>query len=219
MSLKKYNEVLKTALIDAGFENQTEFQQKSIVKFKEGGDFIGVGPKGCGKTTAIVSGVLQRLEKATEDDAPRAVIIVLNKEKTLEIEAEFLRLSRRMDLRIVIAHDKGHKVQQRIALYVGSDIVIGTAKRLYEMYIHNGLNLAKVKMFIIDDAEAVLKAGFQTPILRLAESIQKSQCALINDAYTDRMRKMADLLMVNHTVLEVKETEDVSAKRGGENEI
>ena len=167
MSLKKYNEILQTAMIDAGFENQTEFQQKTISRIKEGKDFIAIGPKGCGKSTAIVSGVLQRLEKQSEDDAPRAIIIVTDKEKTLEMEAQFLKLGRRMDLLTVIAHDKGHKVQQRIALYVGADIVIGTAKRLYEMYIHNGLNLAKVKMLILDDAEAILKAGSQTDILRL----------------------------------------------------
>ena len=46
MSLKKYNEVLKTALIDAGFENQTEFQKIFISKLKEGKDFIGIGPNG-----------------------------------------------------------------------------------------------------------------------------------------------------------------------------
>lgn len=205
MSLKKYSEVLQTAMIAAGFENQTEFQQKTISKIKEGKDFIAIGPKGCGKTTAIVTGVIQRLGEATEDDAPRAVIIVTDKEKTLEIEAEFLRLARRTDLRIVIAHDKGHKVQQRIALYVGSDVVIGTAKRLYEMYIHNGLNLGKVKMLYIDDAEAILKAGFQTQILRLAESLNKCQFVMFNDKLTDRIKNAADLFMAFPTTIEVEE--------------
>jgi ATP-dependent RNA helicase RhlE len=195
MSLKKYNEVLQTALIDAGFENQTEFQKISISKIKEGKDFIAVGPVGCGKSTAIVSGVLQRLEKQSEDDAPRAVIIVTDKAKTLEMEAIFAKLGRRMDLITEIIHDKGHKVQQRNALYTGADIVIGTAKRLCEMYIYNGLNLAKVKMIIIDDAEAILKSGVQTEILRLTESIKKCQYIMINDQITDRMLKAADLFM------------------------
>lgn len=208
MSLKKYNEVLQTAMIDAGFENQTEFQQKTISKFKEGKDFIAVGPKGSGKTTAIVTSVLQRLEKQSEDDAPRAVIVVTDKEKTLEMEAIFSRLGRRMDLITEIIHDKGHKVQQRNALYTGADIVIGTAKRLYEMYIANGLNLSKIKMLIIDDAEVILKAGLHTQILRLAESIQKCQYVMINDQYTDRMKKMEELLMYNPTIIEIKASED-----------
>ena len=208
MSLKKYNEILQTAMIDAGFENQTEFQQKTISRIKEGKDFIAIGPKGCGKSTSIVSGVLQRLEKQSEDDAPRAIIIVTDKEKTLEMEAQFLKLGRRMDLLTVIAHDKGHKVQQRIALYVGADIVIGTAKRLYEMYIHNGLNLAKVKMLILDDAEAILKAGSQTDILRLTESIKRCQYIMINDQLTDRMKKAAELFMAFPTTIVIEEKEE-----------
>ncbi len=212
MSLKKYNEILQTAIIDAGFENQTEFQKISISKIKEGKDFIGIGPKGCGKSTSIATGVLQRLEKQSEDDAPRAVIIVTDKVKTLEMEAVFAKLGRRMDLITEIIHDKGHKVQQRNALYTGADIVIGTAKRLYEMYIYNGLNLAKVKMIIIDDAEAILKAGLQTEILRLTESIKKCQYIMINDQFTERMKKASELFMTFPIVFEVEEqiVKDVS---------
>jgi superfamily II DNA/RNA helicase len=205
MSLKKYNEVLQSALIDAGFENQTEFQKIFISKIKEGKDFIGIGPNGAGKSTAIASGVLQRLDKQSKDDAPRAIVIVTDKVKTLEMEAIFARLGRHMDLITEIIHDKGHKVQQRNALYTGTDIVIGTAKRLYEMYIYNGLNLAKVKMIIIDDAEAILKAGVQTEILRLTESINKCQYIMINDKYTDRMKNASELFMTYPSFFEVEE--------------
>jgi len=208
MSLKKYNETLQTAMIDAGFENQTEFQKIFISKLKEGKDFIGIGLNGVGKSTAIASGVLQRLDKQSRDDAPRAIVIVTDKVKTLEMEAIFDRLGRRMDLITEIIHEKGHKVQQRNALYTGADIVIGTAKRLLEMYIYNGLNLAKVKMIIIDDAELVLKAGVQTEVLRLAESITKCQYVMISDKYTDRMKKTAESWMNFPTVFEVEEKED-----------
>ncbi len=218
MSLKKYNEVLQTALIDAGFENQTEFQKIFISKIKEGKDFIGIGPNGAGKSTAIASGVLQRLDKQSKDDAPRAIVIVTDKVKTLEMEAIFARLGRRMDLITEIIHDKGHKVQQRNALYTGADIVIGTAKRLCEMYIYNGLNLAKVKTIIIDDAEAILKAGLQTEILRLSESINKCQYIMINDVYTDRIKNTAELLMNFPIVFEVekKVEEELNSDKGEE---
>ena len=216
MSLKKYNEVLQTALIDAGFENQTEFQKIFISKIKEGKDFIGIGPNGAGKSTAIASGVLQRLDKQSKDDAPRAIVIVTDKVKTLEMEAIFARLGRRMDLITEIIHDKGHKVQQRNALYTGADIVIGTAKRLCEMYIYNGLNLAKVKMIIIDDAEAILKSGVQTEILRLTESIKKCQYIMINDQITDRMLKAADLFMIFPATIVVEEKKEEEIKSNEE---
>lgn len=208
MSLSKYSEVLQNAMIEAGFENQTEFQQKSISKIKEGKDFIAVGPKGCGKTTAIVTGVIQRLETPADDDAPRAIIIVPDKEKALEMEILFSKLGRKTEMVVLVVHDKADKVRQRIALYEGADIVIGTAKRLYEMYIHNGLNLAKVKMLIIDDAEKILKAGLQTEIIRLTESIQKCQYIMLNNEYTDRIKKASELFMNFPSFFEVIEQVD-----------
>jgi len=201
MSFKKLSEVIQTALINAGYENLTPFQVKAISSIKAGKDFIGIGPSTLGKSTSIAIGVLQRLGDATEDDAPRAVIIVPDKVRTLEIEAEFLRLGKRTELRVVIAHDKGHKVQQRVALYIGSDIVIGTAKRLFEMYLQNGLNLANVQMVIVDNAEEVLKNGHQTHIMRLKESMKKCQFIMMNNLLTPRIEKASDLIMFQPSLI------------------
>ena len=79
MPLKKYSEVLQTAMKLAGLETPTEIQNKCFSKYKQGADFIAIAPKGAGKSTSIVTGVIQRLEKATEDDAPRAIIYVTDK--------------------------------------------------------------------------------------------------------------------------------------------
>ena len=207
MSLKKFSEVLQTAMELAGFENQTEFQKKTISKYKEGKDFIGIGPDGCGKTTSIVTGVIQKLGDASDDDAPRAVIVVKDKESALELEAEFARLGRRTELRVVVTHDKGKKVHQRIDLYLGADIVIGTGKRLFEMYHQNGLNTGNVKIFVIDDAEEIFKAGLGMQINRLSESIQKCQYVVLNNKLTDRVKNASASFMFLPSLIEIKEEE------------
>lgn len=207
MSLKKFSEVLQTALELAGFENQTEFQKKTISKYKEGKDFIGIGPDGCGKTTSIVTGVIQKLGDASDDDAPRAVVVVKDKESALELEAEFARLGRRTELRVVVTHDKGKKVHQRIDLYLGADIVIGTGKRLFEMYHQNGLNTGNVKIFVIDDAEEIFKAGLGMQINRLSESIQKCQYVVLNNKLTDRVKNASASFMFLPSLIEIKEEE------------
>ncbi|MDB0011640.1 DEAD/DEAH box helicase [Crocinitomicaceae bacterium] len=207
MSLKKFSEVLQTAMELAGFENQTEFQKKAISKYKEGKDFIGIGPDGCGKTTSIVTGVIQKLGDASDDDAPRAVVVVKDKESALELEAEFARLGRRTELRVVVTHDKGKKVHQRIDLYLGADIVIGTGKRLFEMYHQNGLNTGNVKIFVIDDAEEIFKAGLGMQINRLSESIQKCQYVVLNNKLTDRVKNASASFMFLPSLIEIKEEE------------
>lgn len=212
MSLKKFSEVLQTAIKLAGFENQTEFQKKAISKYKEGKDFIAIGPDGCGKTTSIVTGVIQKLGDASDDDAPRAVIVVKDKESALLLEEEFARLGRRTELRVVVTHDKGKKVHQRIDLYLGADIVIGTGKRLFEMYHQNGLNMANVKIFVIDDAEEIFKAGLAVQIKRLSESIQKCQYVVLNNKLTDRIKKATESFMFLPSTIIIKEQDQDSSE-------
>ncbi|MCE2742502.1 MAG: DEAD/DEAH box helicase [Fluviicola sp.] len=205
MSLNKYSEVLQKSMPLAGLEHPTEIQNLCFSKYKQGTDFIAIAPKGSGKSTSIVTGVIQRLEKATEDDAPRAIIFVENKERALEMEALFLKLARRTDLRVVVVYDKGIKVRQRIDLYQGSDIVIGTPKRIQEMYHQNGINTANVKLYIIDDAELIMKQGFHTPINRIYESIAKCQSIMYANEYEVRMEKAIDVIMKNPDIIELEE--------------
>lgn len=205
MPLKKYSEVLQTAMKLAGLETPTEIQNKCFSKYKQGADFIAIAPKGAGKSTSIVTGVIQRLEKATEDDAPRAIIYVADKERALEMEALFLKLARRTDLRIVVVYDKGLKVRQRIDLYEGSDIVIGTPKRIQEMYHQNGINTANVKLYIIDDADEIMKQGYHIQINRIYESITKCQSIIYTNQVTDKMDKVVDVIMKKPEYIEISE--------------
>ena len=207
MPFTKLSEVLRNALIEHKIPELTEFQLKTMAGFKAGKDFIGIGPEGCGKTHALVFGILERLQKPSEDDAPRAVIAVSSKEKALELEALFLKFSKRMDLRIVMVHDKGHKVYQRIDLYEGADVVIGTSKRLYEMYLQNGLNIGKLKIFAIDDSELIFKQDYRREINRITESITKCQYIFTDTLYSKRMKENEELFMTFPNTFEVKEKE------------
>lgn len=205
MSLKKYSEVLQKSMTLAGLDQPTEIQNLCFTKYKQGGDFIAIAPQGSGKSTSIVTGVIQRLQKATEDDAPRAIIYVATKEKALEMEALFLKLARRTDLRVVVVYDKGIKVRQRIDLYLGSDIVIGTPKRIQEMYHQNGINIANVKMYIIDDAEEIMKQGFHPQINRIYESIARCQTIIYANYFEERMNKAIPIITKNPEYIELEE--------------
>ena len=58
--------------------------QKASMQLHPGWKIGLTGVNGAGKSTAIASGVLQRLDKQSRDDAPRAIVIVTDKVKTLE---------------------------------------------------------------------------------------------------------------------------------------
>jgi len=201
MAFKKLSDTLKQALIEYGLESLTEFQSKVITAIKGGRNTIIIAGEEKFKSTALAIGTLQKVQVASNDDAPRAIIVVENKEKALEMEALFNKLAKRTDLRIVVLHEKGHKVYQRIDLYEGSDILIATQKRLFEMYLQNGVNFGQLKTLVIDDAEAILKQDTKKEIQRMTESITKCQYVLLNNVMTDRIEKSQDSFLTFPDIL------------------
>lgn len=195
MAFKKLSDTLKQALIEYSLQSLTEFQSKVITAIKGGRNTIIIAGEEKYKSTALAIGILQKVQEASEDDAPRAIIVVENKEKALEMEALLNKLAKRTDLRIVVLHEKGHKVYQRIDLYEGSDILIATQKRLFEMYLQNGVNFGQLKTLVIDNAEVILKQDTKKEIQRMTESISKCQYILMNSIMTDRIEKSQDTFM------------------------
>jgi ATP-dependent RNA helicase RhlE len=205
------NEKLDTQLIESleenGFNESTELEQICIPKIKSGRDLICTAPKASGKSTTIVVSVLQRL-KSSLNDVPRAVIVVLNKDRALEMKEEFKRLGEYTDLRVHLACDDGKIDDQKDLIYMGSDVVIGTAKRLNKIYSLYALNLSGVKIFAIDDADSVIKIMNYLQIDRLAESMPKAQRILFATEMTEWLDRFSNDFMNTQEVIEIEESED-----------
>lgn len=206
MFVKKLNNDLSSALTEAGLTEPTEVQRLAIPRIKSGANFVCVAPEGSGKSTCLVIGIIQRLTKAL-NDVPRALVIVDSKEKGLEIKAIFDELGKNTDLRVVCS-DLDRKIEdQRDKIYVGCDVVVGTAKRLNELYSFSGLNLNDLKMFVVDDSELVMRQIITSQIDRLAGSIPKAQQIIFANQFTDRIERYIDMFMFDPEVLELEAEE------------
>lgn len=207
------NEKLDTQLIEAlkenGFTESTNLEQICISRIKSGRDLLCIAGKNTGKTTTIVVSVLQRL-KASLDDNPRAIIVVQNKERAIEMKNEFARLGAYTDLRVHTACDDEKIADQKDKIYMGSDVVIGTAKRLNQIYSLYALNLGVVKIFAIDNAELVIKSINYTQIDRLSESMPKAQRVVFATQTNDLIERFADVFMNVQDVIEIEEKETES---------
>ncbi len=209
------NEKLDIQLIEVlkekGFTESTQLQQICISKIKSGRDLLCIAPDKSGKTTAIVVSVLQRL-KASLDDNPRAIIVVQNKDRASEMKAEFERLGEYTDLRVHTACDDGKILDQKDLIYMGSDVVIGTAKRLNQIYSLYALNLGVVKMFILDDAELVIKSTNYPLIDRISESMPKAQRVVFATHVNEWIERFADVFMNVQEVIEIEEEDNENEK-------
>lgn len=206
MFTEKLDVQLLESLEENGLTESTELQHVCIPKIKSGRDLVCVANEGTGKTTTIIVSVLQKL-KASFDDNPRAIIIVPDSDSANKIKEEFIRLGEYTDLRIHTACEDGKLDNQKDEIYMGSDVVIGTAKRLNQVYSVYGLNLTMAKILAIDDAEMVIKSINYTQIDRLAESMPKAQKLVFSSDVNDWIARFADEFMNVQEITEFEEGE------------
>ncbi len=206
MKLKKINEKLQEALIENGLAEANDLQQETFSTLKSGNDCIIISSAGSGKSTTIVLNVIQQLVCEGEE-SPRALIIVEDKAKVLEMEEIFDKLGNYTNLRVYGVHDRGDMEYDKNYISTGIDVLIGTPNRLSEMFTTAGFNVNRLKMFIIDDADAILKLRHETKIMRISNSINKTQRLIFSDKLSERIESLADKMLVEPFLFEIEEEE------------
>lgn len=194
MFIKKLDPQLQESLLENGFAEPTELEQICIPKIKSGRDLVCIAGDETGKTTTIIVAVLQKL-KASLDDNPRAIIVVANSDAANKIKEELDRLGSYTDLRVHTACEDGKLDDQKDRIYMGSDVVVGTAKRLNQLYTLYALNLTMAKILAIDEADTVLKSVNYQLFDRLAESVGKAQKLIFATQTTDWIDRFAGEFM------------------------
>jgi ATP-dependent RNA helicase RhlE len=206
MQLKKINPNLQQALIENELIEANEMQQETFSTIKSGKDAVIQSPSGTGKTTTIVLNVIQRLEN-THDESTRALIIVENKERVLEMEELFLKFGNYTDLSIFGVHDKGDTDYDKNVISMGLDILIGTPNKINALFSSAGFNMNTIKMFIVDDADLLFKQRMDAIILRLSASVEKTQRIFFCSEITERVEVLADKIMIEPLFFEMEDEE------------
>ncbi len=204
MAWKKLNSPLLEALESLEFEGPLPFQKKIIPRIKAGANIYGIGPQGCGKTTALIIGTLQHLDSQPFQDAPRALVFVKDNQAAEALEEQFLEFTRHTDLRIYTAFEGPDMEKQKIAIYEGSDIIIGTPKRLNRLFLISGIDVNQLKLFIVEDAEFLSKSQDFNNLIEISSHISRSQYLVFASEFHPRLDRLQDLFMEHSEIVETK---------------
>lgn len=169
-----------------------------------GQDIVAVGPEGCGKTTTYILGALMRLRQ-TPEIAPRVLILVPDKERVEAVVEQINTLNKNKSLRIVSLTPGSGMESQLDELAEGSDIIVATPDRARAIYLKLALDLNKIQMFIVDDAELIVKQGLQLPVNELANSIIRCQRLVFAEVMHSRIEQMIEPFMRGPAYIEVEE--------------
>ncbi|WP_031429021.1 DEAD/DEAH box helicase [Flavimarina sp. Hel_I_48] len=186
MPFKKLHPQLQELLAEQEIDTPTPLQRKAIPVIKSGANVYCTAPAASGKTTTMLLTTLHELNCEAVGEAPRAIVLVENKEKALELYDTFLRYTRHTSLRVYVGYERLHVDIQKSEIFMGIDILISTPKALNKLLLANGMAVSEVKIFSVDDAEFLTKRDVFAAMLSITQRIKKSQYVL----YTEEMHPM-----------------------------
>lgn len=200
----KLSKGLVRVLTDAGYLYPKEIQLKTLSRIIGGQDVIAIAPEGAGKTSTYIISVLNRIKQGF-DDAPRVLVLVPDKEKVFSVIEQFDALNKNRSIKIVGLYVAPGIESQMNDLADGADIVVATPDRARAIYLKLGLNLNKIDLLIIDDAEQIVKQGMQLPVAELANSITRCQHLVFTEVMHQKLEKMIAPFMKLPAMVEVEE--------------
>jgi superfamily II DNA/RNA helicase len=186
MPFKKLHPKIQEKLAKFEIVTPTPLQSTSIPVIKSGANLYCMGPLDSGKTTTLILTTLQKIKFEAVGDAPRAVVLVENKERAIELYVAFLEYTQHTPVRVYVGHEQLHVDVQKSEIFMGIDILISTPKSMNQLFLMNGVPISQLKIFSVDDAEFLVKQSAYAALLSIIQSIKKCQYVL----YSEKMNPM-----------------------------
>ena len=154
---------LLTAVKACGYETPTPIQRDTIPTVLAGKDVLGCAQTGTGKTAAFALPILQRLYQerpAGKTRNIRALILTPTRELALQIQENFVAYGKGLPLRSCVIFGGVGQQPQVEQLKRGVDILVATPGRLNDLIGQGFISLAKIEIFVLDEADRMLDMGF-----------------------------------------------------------
>lgn len=174
----------------------TPFQSKSIPVIKSGSNVYCTAAKDSGKTTTLILTTLQKLKYEAVGTLPRAIVLVENKERALELYDAFLTYTRQNSLRVYVAYEQLHIDVQKSEIFEGIDILISTPTTMNKLFLSNGVGTSQLMIFSVDDAEFLVQKTAYNSLMSITQSIDKCQYVLYSEKMHPILKRFESYFMI-----------------------
>jgi ATP-dependent RNA helicase RhlE len=207
---------LVRAVADEGYTEATPIQVQAIPVILAGRDVLAAAQTGTGKTAGFTLPLLQVLSgKPHERRHPktvRALILAPTRELAAQVEESVRTYGRHLKLTSTLVYGGVGINPQIDALRRGVDILVATPGRLLDHVGQKTVDLSKVEILVLDEADRMLDMGFIHDIKRvLALLPRERQNLLFSATFSDEIRELAHGLLRNPATVEVARRNEASA--------
>ncbi len=172
---------LQRKLAAAQFVNLTPIQERAIPPALEGKDVIGTAQTGTGKTLAFLIPIIEMLSKEPSRNLS-ALVLLPTRELAMQVHEQYEALrSKTMPRAALVIGGVSEKTQIQ-GLRAGSRLVIATPGRLQDFITRKLVDLQKIKILVLDEADRMLDMGFLPAIQRILQVLPQNRQTLCYSA-------------------------------------
>jgi ATP-dependent RNA helicase RhlE len=195
------------AVSEQGYSEPTPIQAKAIPVVLEGRDVLAGAQTGTGKTAGFTLPLLQRLSetKPAKGYRPvRVLVLTPTRELAAQVAESVKTYSKYLPIRSAVIFG-GVKINPQIAtLRTGVDVLVATPGRLLDHVNQKTLDLSKVEILVLDEADRMLDMGFIHDIRKVLALLPKQRQSLLFSAtFSNDIKRLADGLLNSPELIEV----------------
>jgi len=196
---------LLRAINEKGYAEATPIQQQAIPLVLEGRDILAGAQTGTGKTAGFALPLLQRLQNSPDNRrSVRALILTPTRELAAQVGESVRDYGRYLPFRTAVIFG-GVSINTQIdKLRKGVDVIVATPGRLMDHMQQRTVDLSKIDVLVLDEADRMLDMGFIRDIRKILKVLPKErQNLLFSATFSDEIRRLAADLLNSPTEISV----------------
>ncbi|HEU5436783.1 MAG TPA: DEAD/DEAH box helicase, partial [Telluria sp.] len=207
------SDAIVRAVTEQGYTAPTPIQSQAIPAVLNGGDLLAGAQTGTGKTAGFTLPILHRLStdkvgtalaSKTAPRALRALILTPTRELAAQVEESVRLYGKYTNLNSAVIFGGVGINPQIKQLKHGVDILVATPGRLLDHMEQRTVDLSKIEILILDEADRMLDMGFIRDIKKVLAVLPKQrQNLLFSATFSDEIKALADGLLNKPAMIEV----------------
>ncbi|HEX7239080.1 MAG TPA: DEAD/DEAH box helicase [Longimicrobiaceae bacterium] len=170
---------LVRAVTELGYEEPTPIQRLAIPVALEGKDVLGKAQTGTGKTAAFMLPTLHRLRG---EEGLRALVLCPTRELAIQVYENAREYAKGAELFVGVLYGGTSVDKDLRGLRAGYDVLVATPGRLIDHLERGNVDLGRVEVLVLDEADRMLDMGFRPQINEIIRRIPKQRQTLFFSA-------------------------------------
>ena len=208
-SLNLDNALLR-AIEESGYTTPTAIQAQAIPVVTAGHDLMASAQTGTGKTAAFMLPALNLLATPHElkSRGPRILVLVPTRELATQVNEAARKYGKFIRARTVsIVGGMPYPLQNKL-LSQPLDILVATPGRLLDHMERGRIDLSRLQMLVLDEADRMLDMGFLPDVERICEQLSAERQTLLFSATLD-----GDIARIARQILKNPKTIQVATQK------